>query len=307
MPALAGVLLLALPLSPLPPPEASRLEWSRDHEAAYARAEERRAPLLLHFRGANCGIRNAPGATDDRAGAGMAGGLSRPAPAGELNDCDLMQMQVWEDRAVAREAGRFLAVLSDSGDQRLNVRYQVVVNPTTLIADPWGNEIFRVAHYLEADKMARLLAAIPEDFKDLEPFGRALRLDSGDLEALMGAAAFYQGRRLAQVSERLYERAAATRVAAGDLATRRQVAIARGLNLLLMNRDREAAAVFGKALEESARGEGSDALLLGLVNAHLQGGRRKEAEHALKTLEEGWAGSPYAARARQNFDQRPAK
>ena len=46
---------------------------------------------------------------------------------------------------------------------------------------------------------------------------------------------------------------------------------------------------------------GSDALLLGLVNARLTQGKRKEAEAAVKRLEEKFAGSPYTARARQNL------
>lgn len=300
MPMLVAALLAFVMPAPFP---GGKLAWSRDDDAAYAQAGERRAPLLIHFRGPNCGRRNAPGATDDRAGTGQSSGMSRPALGGELNDCDLMQQAVWENHAVSEAAARFVAVLADGGDQKLNVRYQVVVNPTTLIADPWGNEIFRVAHYLEPDKMTRLLQAIPTDFAPLAPWGRALQKDGNDIEALMGAAGYYQGQRLLQVSERLYEKAGATPAASAALSVRRQVAIARGLNLLLMGRHKDAAGLFDRALGEAPTGAGADALLLGLVNAHLQGGRRKEAAAALETLEKGWPGSPYAARARQNFDQ----
>lgn len=276
--------------------------WTHDYTKAYVEAAEHGTPILLHFRGQACGLRNAPGATDDRAGAGMAGGISRLAPAGDLNDCDLMQQYVWENGGVAEAAARFTAVVADTPDETLQVRYQVLVEPTTLIADPWGNEIFRVAHYLEPDKMTRLLRAIPQDFKPLAPFGRALQKDANDLQALMGAAGYYQANRLPQVSERLYEKAAATAAAAADITARRQVAIARGLNLLLMGKDKEAAGTFEKALGEARGGPGSDALLLGLVNAQLQAGRRKEAEAALKELEKGWPGSAYAKRARANFE-----
>jgi tetratricopeptide (TPR) repeat protein len=277
---------------------APRIEWTRDAGRAYAEAAERRAPLLIHFRGRNCGIREAPVAIGEG---------TRPAPAGDLNDCDLMQQEVWENRAVAEVAARFLVVLADTGDEKLKVRYQVAVEPTTLIADPWGTEIFRAARYLEADKMTRLLQAIPSDFQALEPFARALQRDPADVQALMGAAAYYQGERLLQVSERLYDKAARTPKAGADITVRRQVAIARGLNLLLMGRDKDAAGTFEKALEENPSGPGSDALLLGLVNAHLQGRHPREAESALKTLEKGWPGSAYAARARQNFESARAK
>jgi hypothetical protein len=305
--SLVTSLLLVVPVPAVPQAKGGGLAWSRDYDRAYVEAAERQAPLLIHFRGANCGSRSAPGAAEQRDAAGMAGGITRPLHDTELNDCDLMQKDVWEDGVVTQAAARFVAVLADGGDQKLNVRYQVVVNPTTLVTDPWGNEIFRVTHYLEREKMARLLQAIPADFAPLAPFGRALRDNSHDLPALIGAAAYYQGQRLPQVSERLYEKAGASPQAAADLAVRRQVAIARGLNLLLMGKDKDAAGVFDKALGEAPTGAGSDALLLGLVNAHLQGGRRKEAEAALKTLEKGWPGSPYAARARQNFEAAPPK
>ena len=224
-----------------------------------------------------------------------------------LSACERMQEDVWESPAVIPLTERYLPVVVDGGDATLETRYQAVRMPTTLITDPWGNEIFRVTGYLERNKMERVLEAIPGDFKPLAPFARALQKDANDLEALLGAAQYYQANRLPQVSERWYEKAAATPAAAADITVRRQVAIARGLNLLLMGRDKEAAATFEKALGEAPNAPGSDALLLGMVNANLQAGRRKEAESALQKLEKGWPGSAYAARARQNFDRAQGK
>jgi hypothetical protein len=213
-----------------------------------------------------------------------------------------MQEDVWESPLVTPLTERFVPLVLDGGDTTMEVRYQAVRMPTTLIADPWGNEIFRVTGYLERDKMTRILQAIPSDFGALAPYGEALKKSGDDVAALMGAAQYYQANRLPQVSERLYEKAAGTAAASTDLATRRQLAIARGLNLLLMGKDKDAAGIFEKALAGGHDAPGSDALLLGLVNAHLSGGRRKEAEAALKELEKAWPGSAYAKRARENFD-----
>jgi tetratricopeptide (TPR) repeat protein len=288
-----AVLAVALSLiAPSSKEGKARIDWSRDHVHSYAEAEERRQPLLIHFRNGNCGPVGVPVAP---------GG---PRPAGyqtERNDCDLMQQEVWEAQPVARSAERFVRVLVDTGDQTLNVRYQVVVSPTTIVTDPWGNEMLRVSHYLEPEKMDRLLNAIPRDFSALTPWARALRENGSDLKALMGAAGFYETRGLRQVSERLYERAQAAAVAA-DPTARRQASLARGLNLLLMGRGPDAARVFAKALDEGPDQPGADALLLGLVNSHLTMGKRKDAEEAYRRLSSKFPDSPYTKRAKENLE-----
>lgn len=267
--------------------------WTHDYTKALVDADEQRRPVLLFFR-KNCGGGNLP---------------VNPIDAGPnyvhqegLSPCDRMQDDIWENAAVIPLTKRFVPVLIDSGDATLEVRYQATRMPTTLIADPWGNEIFRVTGYLERDKMARILRAVPGDFSALATAGRALKANPTDLAALMGAARYYQENSLPQVSEHFFEKAAATAASAADISTRRQVALDRGLNLLLMGKDKDAAATFDKALAEAPSGAGSDALLLGLVNAHLQGGRRKDAQSALARLEKGWPGSAYALRARQLLD-----
>ena len=76
--------------------------------------------------------------------------------------------------------------------------------------------------------------------------------------------------------------------------------IARGLNLMgRMNRAEEAAALFAKEIALAPDGPGTDALLLGLVNARLAQNRRADAEAAEKQMEQRFAGSPYTARAKQ--------
>lgn len=274
------------------------IAWSKDYTRAFAEAEERRAPLLVHFRGANCGRPTVPGATEGRGGA--RGGITRPLHETGLGDCDLMQQDVLENAMVVDLAGRYVPVLVGPGDETLNTRYQVIVNPTTLFLDPWGNEIFRVAGYLERAKFSRILQAVPADFAALAPSGRSLRERPDDLKALTGAAAFYEQAGLRQVSERLYERALNT--PAADLTARRQVVIARGLNLLLMGRGPDAARVFEHALEEAPNAPGSDALLLGLVNAHLTAGRRKDAAAAYARMAREYPDSPYSRKARENLD-----
>jgi tetratricopeptide (TPR) repeat protein len=273
---------------------AGSISWTKDYTRALTEAEERRLPLLILFRGATCGIVNAPRTADEG-----------PRPDGyrtEKTDCDLMQEDVFENPEVLALSRRFVPVLIGQGDETLNTRYQVIVNPTTLIADPWGNEVFRVVGYLPRDKFIRVLQAVPADFARLTPLGRALRADPRDFRALMGAAGFYEQAGLRQVSERLYELALLAPAAADDIDLRREAAIARGLNLILMRRTADAVKVFEKILAEAPRGPQSDALLLGVVNAQLTAGKRREAEAAYARMRRDFPDSPYTRRARENID-----
>lgn len=273
---------------------AAGLPWTGDYVKALASAEEQRRPLLFFFR-YDCGGGNRP--QDPVAAEG-------PIEHQEgLSSCDLMQHDVWEHESVIAAAGRFSPVVVDGGDQTLQVRYQVVRTPTTLVTDPWGNEILRVSGYYERARMLRLLGAVPTDFAALAKSGQALQADASDFGALAGAAAFYQEQRLPQVVERLYGLALNTSRSAIPVQTWRQAVIARGLNLITgLNDPGTAANVFMAEWTAGPADAGSDALLLGVVNARLTQGKRSEAEAAVRILEEKHPGSPYTARARQNLD-----
>ena len=281
-PAFLAALLAAAPALP----------WTRDYTKAFAEAEEQRRPLLLFFR-YNCDSNRAP--------------INPIAVGGPiehqdgLSPCERMQDDVWENAAIVTAAERYLPVIVDTGDQTLQVRYQAVSMPTTLITDPWGNEVFRTTGYLERDKMARILGAVPRDFAPLAPAGQTLKANPTDFGALVSAARFYEEASLPQVSDRLY--AAALSAPGGtDVAARRQVVISRGLILMArLKRAEDAASLFEKELAAAPDGPGSDALFLGLVNARLSAGKRKEAEAAVKRMESLFAGSPYTARAKQNL------
>ena len=282
IPAFLAALLAAGPAIP----------WTHDYTKAFADAEEQRRPLLLFFR-YNCDSAHAPinplavgGPIEHQEG---------------LSPCERMQEDVWENAAIVSAAERYLPVIVDSGDQTLQVRYQAVRMPTTLVTDPWGNEVFRSTGYLDREKMARILGAVPRDFTPLTPAGQTLKANPTDFGALVSAARFYEGASLPQVSDRLYAAALAA-PGATDVPARRQAVISRGLILMSrLNRAEEAASLFEKELAAAPDGPGSDALLLGLVNARLTQGKRKEAEAAVKQMESRFAASPYTARAKENL------
>lgn len=264
---------------------ARAIPWERDHGAAATAAEEKGAPLLIHFRSADCSTGRQEYSVRDAA-----------------TDCDAMEETVWSSAAVMEAASRFVPVLTgDTSDRTLTRRYEVATMPTTLIADPWGNEIIRLVHYVDAPRVIRILNAVPRDFSALSPVALALRRDPRNGDALLKAAAFYEAARLPEIAEKYYERATASDAAGADAALRTRTALARGTNLLRMRKPAEAAGVLRAAFEGAPQAAEGDAILFGWMMAELQQGRTKEAERPYRELLARFPDSKYAPKATENF------
>jgi hypothetical protein len=283
--------LLAVHASPAP---AASIPWERDHRAAYTAAEERRAPVLIHFRSDQC----------PRA---VVGG-STSALNDEASDCDRMEEFVWSNDDVRKAVARYVPVLTgDTGDRTLTRRYEVGTVPTTLIADPWGNEVVRLVHFVDALRLARILKAMPSDFSALEPIAVELRRRPHDGELFVKAAAFYEGARLSEIAERYYERAAASDAAKKDPGVRRRIAAARGTNLLRIGKAPDAARVFRETFEDAPEGLQGETVLFGWMMAELQQNRVKEADRPYRELLTRFPESKYTARAKENMAAAAAK
>jgi hypothetical protein len=304
-------LLAAAALLAEPSPPASAVPWERDHGAAYTRAEETRAPILVQFRADDCerstaGGNSVPG-TQVRSGEQTGLGPRSSSLPGQstrdvMNDCDLMEDTVWSRPEVVSAAARYVPVLTgDTSDRTLTRRYEAATMPTTLVADPWGNEIVRLVHYVDSARLLRVLDAMPRDFSALEPAGRALRDSPRDPELLLRAAAFYEGARLGEIAEKYYERASLTDGAKKDAAVRRRIAVARGTNLLRGGKPADAARVLQASFEDARDGEQGDVVLFGWMMAELQQGRVKEADRPFRELEKRYPTSRYTARAKENM------
>ena len=304
---------LALLLSvPVPAAAGDRIPWIRDEARATAEAGERRGPVLILFTSVHCGGRAEAGDAA-RAVAGL--GSGPVAVKQDFHDrCELLEQDVLSHPDVVAAVARFVPLLSDEGllpgakidpqGRNLNRRYQVGTIPTVLFADPWGNEIIRLVVRSPKDAFLQVAKAIPADFTLIEQAGRLLRDDGENPSALVANAAFYQERGLLPVSERLYEQALRTNDVQADAATRSQVVIARGLNLLRMGKSGEAARLFEKTLTEAPDGPSSDALLFGWLTAESQDGHAKQAREIYTRLAQRFPDSPYTARGKQNLEAR---
>jgi tetratricopeptide (TPR) repeat protein len=265
-----AVLSLALLLAGA---EKSAIPWRVDAPQALTDAETKGQPVLLQFR-TKCGT--------------------------EKSDCDLMQ-QVWSDPQVAAAAQRFVPVLAgEGGEGTLNVQYDVV-KPTTVLADPWGNEIVKLVGHVPRDRMLSLLQAVPKDFSPLRGTGLALRENREHFSALLSAASFYESQGLREFAEQYYARTETSTDRLADKTKRRLAVISRGTNLMKMGKHAEAADLFGRTLKKAPNGPMSDALLLGQVMAESQQGHKLEAERAFAELKQRFPDSPYVAKAREQF------
>lgn len=286
-------------------PGASSVPWGRDDRAALATAQETGRPLLVLFTSASCTTAAthpsvARARTAGATGSGR-GGVPDPLSTdvrGEIDDCRRMEEDVWSRADVVRAAARFVPLLSDdTADRTLARRYEVATVPTLLVADPWGHEILRLVRYTPADKVLRILDALPRDFRTIEAPARVLAEAPRDPGALLAVARFYEGAGLREVAALQYERAG--KDAPADSS--QELALARATNLMALGRDAEAVHVVRAALEKAASGALADALLFAWTMAELRQGRAKDAEKPYQELLRRYPASKYTARAKENM------
>jgi hypothetical protein len=289
MAAAAVLLIVGLLGGPTGSPKP---QWHHALAKALQEAQELRRPVLVEFREGDCGYAPQPGQVDAR---------GRPAHGETLDDCERLERDVWSRDEVKAEAARFILLRPSEELDALRRRFLVSTLPTVLFADPWGNEVIRITGYTPPDKFYRILKAIPRDFAALERWGPPLAREGDSAPALAGAARFYEGAGLGVVSERYYERALALPALAGDTRQRREIVIARGVNLLKLQRPGDAFRALDSELGKEMNGPGSDLLLLGMVMARLQSGQRGEAERAYETLREKYPMSAATARAAEHI------
>jgi tetratricopeptide (TPR) repeat protein len=295
--------------------EGSSLPWRRDM-GVFVEAEERRRPILIHFIARDCATATGqPSSAGGRIGSSSAADAgSRRSPSGpgavanrevegQVDDCRRMEENVWSDAAIASAAERYVLLLvDDGGDHKLLRRYEVGTLPTTLIADPWGNEIVRLLRYVPRESVLRILRGMPSDFTELQAAGLALRSDPHQADSLQGAAAFYEKTNLREIAERYYEHALLIDSVRQDPARHRALAIARGTNLLRMGKAAEAAGVFRDGFEHAREAPQGDVVLFGWLMSELQQAHLKEADRPLQELRRLYPQSPYTAKAIANMD-----
>jgi hypothetical protein len=285
----------ALALSPTA--GAGDVPWGTDLMAALRTAAETGHPVLVHVTANPCGYK-AP--------------IGDPGDVHET-DCEKLELLTLSKPAFAEAATRFVpvvashtarAIFGEGGAGRdLFREWKVATVPTLLVSDPWGNEVIRLVGPTPLDKTVRVLNAIPDDFGPLRAAGEALRADPERLDALRAAAAFYESAGLRPVAERYYERAALSPGAKADAGARRDVVIARGLNLLRMGQSKDAARLFSDEAGHGLDAAQSDVVLFGWAMASLAAGDRAKAGSIAEDLKKRFPASAYTQRLQENLNR----
>jgi hypothetical protein len=278
------------------------IAWTNDVKAAAVTAAEQGKPMVLQFRTAMCEAERDPGGVavgpaDGRPGHGS---LIR---GDILSACSKMEEDVWGHPDTAKAVGRFVAVLVPELSSRdVHRKYEVARMPTALVTDPWGNEIVRAVGYVERPNFLRIVEAIPYDFAPARPAAEALARDPEDVKARFALGRFYESTGLREIAEKYYEKAL-LKPAARESRLRRDITVARGLNLLKVSRPAPAGKLFEEELAAWPDAPDNDVVMLGVVLARLQEGRSKEARATVDDMMKRYPRSPYTQRAQQALDR----
>lgn len=276
---------------------AADVPWTSDLEAAFRNAAETGRPVLVHVTATPCGYK-AP--------------IGNPGDI-HLTDCERLELDTLTAPAFVEAASRFVPVVANqaalvstpagAAGRDLFREWRIATVPTLLVADPWGNEVIRMVGPTPLQQAVRVLHAIPGDFRPLRDAGEALRQDPARLDALLAAAAFYEGAGLGVVAERYYARASLAPAAKADIAARRSLVIARGLNLLRLERPKEAAKLFEDEAGRGPEGPQADVILFGWAMASLAAGDRPKAQRIAADLSRRFPDSAYAKRMQENLSR----
>lgn len=276
---------------------AANVPWGSDLEAAFRTAAETGRPVLVHVTANPCGYK-AP--------------IGNPGDV-HVTDCEKLELDTLATPAFVEAAARFVPIVANqaarvsgpdgAAGRDLFREWRIATVPTLLIADPWGNEVIRMVGPTPPQQAVRVLNAIPGDFRPLRAAGEALRQDPARLDALLAAAAFYEGAGLGVVAERYYERASLVPAAKEDTAARRPLVIARGLNLLRLGRPKDAAKLFEDEAGRGAEGPQADVVLFGWAMASLAGGDKPKAQKIAADLSRRFPDSAYAKRMQENLSR----
>jgi hypothetical protein len=276
--------------------------WTNEVKEAGLRAAAEGRPMVLQFRTALCEAEHDPGGqavgpADARPGHGS---LIR---GDILSPCSKMEEDVWGHADTSRAMGRFVAVLvPETSSREVHRRYEVARMPTALVTDPWGNEIVRAVGYVERPTFLRILEAIPYDFAPARAAAVALAADPEDAKARFALGRFYETAGLREIAEKYYEKAL-LKPAAREARLRRDITVARGLNLLKLGKPGPAAKLFDEELAAWGEAPDNDVVMLGVVLARAQEGRTKEARAMAEQMKTRFPQSPYTRRAQQAVER----
>lgn len=174
----------------------------------------------------------------------------------------------------------------------LFAKYGVVIFPTVIFTDPWGNVVSRCAGFVSAAVLISLMEAFPTDFTNAIQWNELLEKDKNNFEALNGMASFYLNLKAWELSNQYYNRALKTENVQEDQELKEGIMLVIGLNELRMKDYKKAQKAFENCLEGIQQGKESDKAMLGMIIAQLGQGKISNAKRTLAGLKSQYPDSP---------------
>jgi len=147
------------------------------------------------------------------------------------------------------------------------------------------------------------MQAIPPDFSAINEWNDILARDKNNSVALINVGEFYRAQGIMDVSNLFLKRALKTKEIELDAHARENILITIGLNSLKSKNYDEARKTFETCLKEIPNGEQVETAFLGIMTAHINKRKIKDAEKALEQFKAKYPGSSVIQQAEQMLQE----
>lgn len=199
----------------------AEVRWQKDLKQASSVALRSNRVMLLEFWSASCG------------------------------PCENMDTTVFPDERVVSAMNRVVPLRVDiDADPGTMRRYEVPGTPTLLVADSYGNELFRYTGMLTRDQMIHFLEELPADVATINQLSAALAKKKDDLATLRALGHELRSTKFYRASNAYFARALRTRAAEQQPDARADILLAAGKNYLALKEPNEAARMFERCIRD---------------------------------------------------------
>jgi thioredoxin-related protein len=199
----------------------AEIRWEKDLKQASRAALQTNRVMLLEFWSATCG------------------------------PCESMDATVFPDQRVAAAMNRVVPVRVDVDNDPVSMRkYGVPGTPTLLVADSYGNELFRYTGLLTRDQMLRFLEELPAEIPAINQLTSTLAQKKDDLATLRTLGHELRAAKFYRASNTYFARALRTRAAAQQPDARADILLAAAKNCIALKATAEAARMLEQCIRD---------------------------------------------------------
>ncbi len=208
-----------------------------------------------------------------------------------------MIKDVWEKPDIIVSSAKYICISINVDTNHYETHFKVKTFPTVIIADFWGNEIFRRTGFISADELLPLMKIFPSSISAITVLKKIIEIDSQDIVALNKMAQLYSKMHVWNISSDYYKEVLKLKDIHLDEELKDIVILNLAMNQLWMREYEEAERALEEELKEYPKGKSTEKILYGIFVAKI--GQRKidEAEKILKKLKSKYPDSKMTQQA----------